>query len=335
MFPTHLAVGIEALDAEVLHRRVAVHRRAPAGLVDDQQPWRQRQRAAVRVEPVEDTVVGFEVSEDAETGIGPRVQAGAVVDQIVLAVAEVGEVLLGDPAQEREILGQFVGVERRRILLDLGDDLEHAVAHRQPVGDSAAHLLEHRQDLVAQRVEHRRLGLPVDLEVHHRLVVVGLLASDRLAGERDALLGIALDAEYRVHDQVAGEVVAVDRHAHRVDQKGHVVAGEVDDGVGRLPAVLLELGVVDVQFRHAALAAAQQVEVSQGGTVEVGRVAFGEVGGRGPSVVVTDEVAEQLALLRGDLVVDQLDQAVEDTLVLGGGALGHDGDLVHGRRADS
>jgi hypothetical protein len=169
--------------------------------------------------------------------------------------------------------------------------------------------------------------------VHHRLVVLGAAAGLGDTGRGDAVLGIALDTVDRVDDQVAGQPVANDRHAHRVDQERHVVAGEVDDGVGRLPAVLLDLRVVDVQLRRAALASAQQVEVGQRRTVQVGGIALGEVGGRGARVVVADEVAEQLAFVFGDLLVDQLEQALDDPLVLLHEALGHGDDLGGGAGA--
>ena len=44
--------------------------------------------------------------------------------------------------------------------------------------------------------------------------------------------------------EVDQKAEAVQRHAHRVDQKRHVVVDHLDDRVGRLPAVLLDLRIV-------------------------------------------------------------------------------------------
>ena len=49
---------------------------------------------------------------------------------------------------------------------------------------------------------------------------------------------------------------AAELHRHRVDEERHVVGDDLDDGVRRLPAVLLELRVVDADLGRARLALA-------------------------------------------------------------------------------
>ena len=95
-------------------------------------------------------------------------------------------------------------------------------AHRVPVGDRGEHVVDHRRQLVAERVEHLRIGLAVDLEVQVR-------------GHADARSCV----EQRVEHEVEVVPAAHERRAHAVDQERGVVGDHVDDGVRRLPAVVL------------------------------------------------------------------------------------------------
>ena len=56
-----------------------------------------------------------------------------------------------------------------------------------------------------------------------------------------------------------GQATALDRHAHRVDEEGHVVANHLDDSVRRLPAVLIQLRVVDPHAPHARAPLTQEI----------------------------------------------------------------------------
>jgi hypothetical protein len=60
--------------------------------------------------------------------------------------------------------------------------------------------------------------------------------------------------------------------------------------VRRLPAVHLELRVVDAHLRLAGRAAAGVVEVGERRAVEVDLAALGEVVGGDPAVVLADEL---------------------------------------------
>ena len=156
--------------------------------------------------------------------------------------------MVGDPGQQRPRLLDLVGVHARG----------RAARRAAPAGAraSAASPRPPRapapstpRSASAELVEPVRLA--VDLDVH-----VGLVADDR------------------VHEHVDAGLAAAELHAHRVHEERHVVGDDVDRGVRRLPAVLLERRVVDA---HARLARprgrARSVQCDERGAVEVDRLA--------------------------------------------------------------
>ena len=66
--------------------------------------------------------------------------------------------------------------------------------------------------------------------------------------------GVAPQAHHRMNDQVRRQSTPVERHAHGIDEKRHIVGDNLNDRVGRLPTVLLELWVVHVNLGDAGLA---------------------------------------------------------------------------------
>src|SRR5690242_1043026 len=97
-------------------------------------------------------------------------------------------------------------------------------------------------------------------------------------------------------DEMERQAVAVDLHRHRIDQERHVVVDDLDDRMGRLPAVLFEAGIEDPDPRLARLALAGEVPVRQGRAVEIGRLALGEVLGIDVLEVAEDEMLYGRAL---------------------------------------
>ena len=74
-----------------------------------------------------------------------------------------------------------------------------------------------------------------------------------------------------------------------VDQERHVVVDDLDDRVGRLPAVLLELRVVDAQLGRARPPLLAEAQLRQRGAVEVERVALGQILRRHVAEISPDE----------------------------------------------
>jgi len=85
----------------------------------------------------------------------------------------------------------------------------------------------------------------------------------------EAAVGVTHDVHDRMDDQVQGQALAGDLHGDRVDQEGHVVAGDLDDGVRALPAVLVEARVEHPHLA-AGLAAGDEMPFAQHRAIEVG-----------------------------------------------------------------
>ena len=91
--------------------------------------------------------------------------------QLVVAVAEEGEVVVGQPAQERaaprRLARRSTGGAVASSSLTIAS---HALPHRLPVLDRGAHVGEHALDAVARAARScRRVDLAVDLDVDQRL----------------------------------------------------------------------------------------------------------------------------------------------------------------------
>ena len=289
----HVAVGVEALDADVVEIGRAVDRRARVRLGQVDQVGLERPRADRRRQPLEAVRARLAalLAQDAERGLGPRHERelARLAAQLVLAVAQEDEVVVLEPGQEGARLGDLVAVERRRVGAQLSDDVERLRPDRLPVGDRRAHLVDHAHQVVPELLELPGVGLARDLRVDHRLGerAVGLGA----VGEHleQLALGVAAHLDDRVDDHEHPEAAPVELHAERIDQERHVVGHDLDGGVRGLPAVDLELGVVDAQLGGPRLALAGQVEVREGGPVQVQVAPLGDVLGRDPAVVLARE----------------------------------------------
>ena len=141
----HLAVVAERLHPDVVEVRRAVHGGAGVGLGQHQ----QRLLAGLRLDRVgqpperlRHLLVG---AEDAEAGAGDGAQevVVALALELVLAVAEEREVLVGQPRQQLGGLADLLGVQRRRVAPQPVDQLGDLGVHLLPVLDRLAHVAQH------------------------------------------------------------------------------------------------------------------------------------------------------------------------------------------------
>ena len=232
-------------------------------------------------------------------------RVGAVL--VVLAVSEEGEVVRLEPLDEGGGLLHVLAVGRRRAAAKLARRVERLAAHRGPVLDGRADLADHALEVQLELAQLVRVGLPGDLGVDHGLGDHALLG--RLAGElgedlEQLAVLVAAHAQHRVDDQVDPEPAAVQLHAHRIDQERHVVGHDLDGRVGRLPAVLLEVRVVDAHLRRAGCALAGEVEVPEREAVEIERVALDHVLDRDPAVQLAGEGLGELGVGGAELLPD-------------------------------
>jgi hypothetical protein len=256
-----------------------------------------------------------------EPSTGAAASCPFSVIQRVLAEADEDEVVLLDPTQELRGLRHLVARDRRRRRRQLGQHAPEALAHRPPVGDRGAHVVEHQLDLVADRGQDRGIGAPIDLDQH-----------DRLARDRRRRLGrrleldhlalvVAAHRDHRVEDEMDREPAPVERHAHRVDQERHVVVDDLDHRVGRLPAVLLERRVVDPHLGLAVGTRAGESPQPERRAVEVHRPALGEIFRRQPAQQLAGEGDGEGGFGRGKLALEPLEDLADALVFQGGGVL--------------
>ena len=167
--------------------------------------------------------------------------------------------VLREPAQKILAFGELFCGQRRRPLLDLAHDCLQTVAHRLPIVDRGAYVVEHPRDVRGERFQSRRFGDAVDFDVNERLAPRALRILCGKSGKRP--VRAPLDHHDRMDDQMHREAVAVHFHRHRIDEKGHVVVDDLDDRMRRLPAVLFERRIEDADSGPAGVALAREVPV--------------------------------------------------------------------------
>ena len=197
------------------------------------------------------------------------------------------------------------GIDRG--LRELRDDVADPLLHRRPVLDRGAHVAEHTADAVTQPLQLLRAGLAVDLDVDQRLGLP-VLGADL---EQPSLLVPA-----HAHDRPDHEVdrAPVPRHLHRdrVDEEGHVVDDRLDDGVRRLPAVLLDVRRVDVHLQLARLPDARKVPVRDRSAEEIDVAPVAQIVGCDMGVVRADEPLDVLCLVALDALVHTCNRGLEE-----------------------
>ena len=202
-----------------------------------------------------------------------------------------------DPLEECAGLIELVAVDGRRRRSQIRNALAQLLAHAAPVRHRGTNVVERGTHLRLDRVEHSLLGLAIGFDVDDRLDD-GPFARVLDGQERvDAPVFLPVEAHHGVDDEVARIPAAVQDHPHRVDQERHVVGDNLDDGVGRLPAVLLDPGVVDPDLRAARRTPPSEIEMRHRGAVEIARLAFGEVVGRRAGVVAGKERKREIEVL--------------------------------------
>ena len=258
VFAGDATVGVAGLHDHAIHRAAAMDQRLPVGL-HDQDVVRSAREAGHRLAAAD---AGLEqahlvAAQDAQRRSRHNLvaQAGGlarILDIAVAAMAEEGEMVGLEPAQEILVLGQVRRVAGREV----EDGVEAGAAHRTPVVDRDAHLGQHAGQRRGDLVQQHRIGLAIDLDVHHRF------GARAFAGfERDAhqiAVEIASRRHHRMSEQVDGNLPAIEFVGDRIDQKRHVVVHDLHDRVTALEAVVVECRIEDPYLGDAGQAAARE-----------------------------------------------------------------------------
>ena len=253
-------VLVELEHANVIHVTGAVHGGARIGLGQDQRIHRSGLRHVVRRHGLEVARLALlAAAQQAQAGgvVGAQQFAAALADYVVFAIAQEGEMVVGGPAQELLRLGAAGIGHRHGPRGQFIGNGQHPGAHRAPVGDRGAHVLQDRADARFD-LRHLASGLAIDLHVDQRLA---LGRRPGFAADRDQLAGlVALHRHHRMAEHMHAHALVRQGHGHRVDQERHVVVDHLDHGVWRFPAVLAHAGVEHAHFGHAGLALARHLE---------------------------------------------------------------------------
>jgi hypothetical protein len=187
--------------------------------------------------------------------------------------------------------------DRRAVLHGVGHG-QRLRPHGRPVLDRGTHVAEHAEEVPAQLVQHSGVGLPVDLEVderlsrRHRRSIVSV-------EDVDEPPVVVAHREDGAHGEMQAEAAPEDLRRHRVDDEGHVVGHDVDDGVRRAEPVLLEIGRVHPHRGYTGRPVQGEGQVRHRDAVQVVHAPGREVVAGDVPVVLPDERPEQPLLLRG------------------------------------
>ncbi len=264
----HRAGRVEPLDADGVEIGRPVDGGAAIGLGHHQQPRLAEEMSHLDRQRVE-VAQAFEdpetvVAQDAEAASRDRAHRRlvALAGEGIVAIAQIGVVIVLHPGEEIAALGDLVGGQRRRPVVELGDDLRHLLAHRRPIGHRGADVAQHHFEIGPDGLDPAGVGLLADPQLHPGFGVV--------AGPGQAAGRVAGDPQHRVDHEIDGEVALVERGSHRIDQERHVVIDDLDDAVRAAPAMVVELRIVDPELGLPGLPLLPEVPQrrrSSGGTL--------------------------------------------------------------------
>ena len=184
---------------------------AAIGLGHHQQTRLVQEIAQIRGQPprIAQTVEDRDavIAQDAEAGSrddGCRRLIPAALE-IVFAVAQEGEVILGQPIEEGARFGYLVGGQRRRRFVELRRHIGDLGPHGTPIGDRGADIGQHMFQIAADFLQLVAAGLLVDAHLHEgfvaRLAPLGV-------GVRHVAAGVAGHLDDGMDDEMNGQIVA-------------------------------------------------------------------------------------------------------------------------------
>ncbi len=322
-----LAGAIETFHAHIVHVDAPMHARAHRRLGDDEQRRLFQQRAHLRREnerliPALDHV-HLARAQDAQPALEYRFEHFLAGGEVVVADTQEGEIVVDQPFQERDGLGNLGRRQWRRIGLELGDLGGHARHHRPPVLDADADVGQHPfdglDDLGASRLLLDALGMNVDDALAQRAGNAGFRA---LEGREPSGL-VALDNKDRVHYEADIDAALGERRQHRIDQERHVVVDDLEHGIAAL-AFMTGDGArrVEPDFCLARFAHGEQGPGIGGQLGELARVVTHEIFGHRVSEQPGDEILRDTALLAAQDFAGRGDQRRFGALLVGAGKIG-------------
>ena len=108
------------------------------------------------------------------------------------------------------------------------------------------------------------------------------------------------------------EAVPVQLLADAVDEKWHIVVDDLDHGMGRLPAILFELRVVDAQLGLARRTVLTEAQLCQSGAVQIEWIALGQILGRHVTEISPDKPLGDRRLIATETITQLSRETVDD-----------------------
>ena len=267
-------LGREQLDADVVEMDAAVHARLDVRLGADERLRAGEESADLRAHGDELAAAPQHlhggVAQQAEAGCLDRIGGGVALGQAVLAHAEEGEIVVGDPVEEGHRLRDLVGRQRRRIGAIGVDRLGDAGPHAGPVA--------HRDGDVGID-----LGQPLDEAPSRRLVVDAVevdldeaLAPGADRGRRGRLADkarqgaalVAFDGEDRMRHEPRLVALLDELGEGRIEEERHVLVHDLDRRDVAPRAAALDLAVDEALI--GAVVPARRAQMLVGGRGKVG-----------------------------------------------------------------
>jgi hypothetical protein len=269
-----IALPVEGLDADIVEIDAAVNDRLGICLGDDQRVGSMQEGADLRGRRhglgADTQDAQIRIGEDAQSGtVGPVERSGLLAAGIaILAQAEEGEIVVAQPFQEGDGLGDGLLLEGDRIVAEPNDCLLEAGEHRPPVGDRGANLPEDVAEPLGKAL--RPLGgQRRDMDLNQADAVGAAISPGEASVAHD--LGDALrpmaDDDDGMHDERRLAQRPGYLAHYGIEEERHVV---VDDGDDRDRAVLApHVGAGrDVDDAVAAPVLPQRGERERGSLVE-------------------------------------------------------------------
>ena len=317
-----LALCVEAEHREVIHVAGTMHARARIGLGQDQCAHRAGFVEIGGGEGLERTHrhAGATAAHDAEAGVAYRLEhfIARLFGNAILAIAEKGEVVIGNPVQE---VLRFLecGLVERQVLgwQRLGNGL-HLRLHLRPIRHRRAHIIQRQRDVLAQVLDFLGTADMIDVEQHDRLG--SALPALLVAEIEDVTARIARHGENRMDHGMRGKTRLVDGHRHRIDQERHVVGGYCDQGVPAFESFAVLVRVEHADLCRLCLALTCEFEHELGNARPFGRITGGDVIGRHMAEEMRCKCL-RLALSAGSCLGRNLAQDGFQAFRFGGGTL--------------
>ncbi len=279
-FLEHPAIGVELADRDEIRVGRTVHAARHRGLGERQQRGLAQEAHRLRLD-VQFLVLQARPQAPRQAQqrrlVVDHAPTVGLVDDLELLVAEEGEMVVQQPAEEHLDFGQVLAVQRRPGRLQPGQQLGGLGLHRLEVGNRQAHFFQHLQQRPLQGAQFAGAGAAVDLQEHQRFLA-GVIGADALGQDFQQLAGgIAAHAEHAVLQGMDAVAAAVQLDAHRVDEERDVRMQHFHRGVGGLPAVLLVVRIEHPHLRRAALEILQQPPGRERAADQVGQPALDQL----------------------------------------------------------